>query len=277
MLWVRGAVSGLDGPSAVRVLLEADAESLLRFKELREAYRNGTPDEVTRCERAAVFAAAQLALASIHAIAAHASEPGFDVARWAEAAMKSIALVRAPTVPGFFSLQRLEHWALHAVIEAVANARIHAAPAPLMLPPIPPSIPIAAGVRCGAAELMVSVTWPEVAKAFDDRGWKDRRITRVGMRWSRDAWKTVNAVDSETSPECFVGRWVCLRVRPGAAVEFAVQVRLTGTSSEGKAEQAELWLNNGGSNFKQVVVGVVRAGQAMPISEALLARPAAWR
>ncbi|MBL9038577.1 MAG: hypothetical protein JNG84_08705 [Archangium sp.] len=101
------------------------------------------------------------------------------------------------------------------------------------------------------------------AKAFAAyKGWTTRGFTAlsvpaVDLVYTTDNWRTTKVLHSYSVPSPYVnGRFTLPDVKKGTTVEFALKVTIACSHPRdigGHRDRDDLWLNNGGSNYTQVV------------------------
>lgn len=91
------------------------------------------------------------------------------------------------------------------------------------------------------------------------QGWADRGFSHLSVPWQElvyttDDWKTQHTLKSSDVPSPVVNGFFSLNVPKGTTVEFAVHVGVAcqaPSDVSGYRERGDLWLNNGGENFRQ--------------------------
>ncbi len=100
----------------------------------------------------------------------------------------------------------------------------------------------------------------ELHREAEARGWLQRGFTALTvpwleLHWTSDGWKTLHVVSSNDVPCPVVnGTFHLPGCTPGTEVEFAVHVGIAchaPADTAGARDVAELWLNNGGKNYRQ--------------------------
>jgi len=112
-----------------------------------------------------------------------------------------------------------------------------------------------------AIHFLVHPGMQELKAYAHGRSWPEHGYTQIAvpwqeLHWTTDGWKTANVLSSTDVPSPVVNGYFHLpRVPAGTEVEFAIRVGLSChcPGDVGLArEVGELWLNNGGKNFRQV-------------------------
>jgi hypothetical protein len=115
-------------------------------------------------------------------------------------------------------------------------------------------------VRSSSIHFAVHPQMDELQAYAQERGWLDRGFSTLSvpwleLHWTADAWKTVNVLRSTDVPCPIVdGNFLLPNVKPETLIEFAVHVGLACHAPQdtaGVRESGELWLNNGGANYRQ--------------------------
>ena len=126
------------------------------------------------------------------------------------------------------------------------------------LPP-PPQL-VWSGRPAGTIHFLVHEALPELrayaeAQGWLLRGWTDLQVPWIELRYTTDGWATTHVLRSTDVPCPVVNGWFYLpQVTRGDEVEFAVRVGLACRAEEdsaGERAQGELWLNDGGKNYRQ--------------------------
>jgi hypothetical protein len=107
---------------------------------------------------------------------------------------------------------------------------------------------------------LVHADMTELRRMAETRGWSARGFSALSvpwleLHWSADGWKTTRVVSSNDVPCPVVnGTFHLTGCAPGTEVEFAIHAGVAchapGDSSFAR-EVGDLWLNNGGKNFRQ--------------------------
>lgn len=102
---------------------------------------------------------------------------------------------------------------------------------------------------------------PEVQDYARRQGWLDKGWTQVTIPWqdlvyTTDGWKTTNTLKSSETPSLLSdGRFLIPGVPAGTEVEFAIHAGIASqapSDTSGYRERGDLWLNNGGGNYRQI-------------------------
>jgi len=111
-----------------------------------------------------------------------------------------------------------------------------------------------------AIRFEVHPSLPEVQDYARRQGWVDKGWTHVSIPWqdlvyTTDGW-TMSTLKSSEAPSSFSdGRFLIPGVPAGTEVEFAVHVGVASqapSDATGYRERGDLWLNNGGGNYRQI-------------------------
>lgn len=101
----------------------------------------------------------------------------------------------------------------------------------------------------------------EVVRFAADQGWNAQGWSRLSVLWvdmvyTTDAWKTTKTLRSTDVPSPIVDELFYVPdVERGTEIEFAIHVGVGCAHPDdlaGYRERADVWLNNGDKNFKQV-------------------------
>src|SRR5262245_16771630 len=94
----------------------------------------------------------------------------------------------------------------------------------------------------------------EVRAAAQAHGWNSVSAEADEVRFTTDGWKTTRVVKSTDQPPTLTpdGNIYLPDVKLGTEVEFAVKVGVTPGAGDAAAAREEIWLNNGGQNYRQV-------------------------
>ena len=88
------------------------------------------------------------------------------------------------------------------------------------------------------------------------RGWTELNVPWLELHYTADGWKTTHLLRSTDVPCPIVNGFFYLpHVPRGSEVEFAVHVGLScraAHDSAGSRAEGNLWLNNGGQNYRQL-------------------------
>lgn len=110
------------------------------------------------------------------------------------------------------------------------------------------------GMAVSAVHFQVHAGMPEVQAAARARGWNagDVAAEPAEVHYSMDGWKTSRVVRASDQPPPFSpdGLLFLPGVQHSTPVEFAIKVSVRPTGAA-QAEPAEVWLNNGGQNYRQ--------------------------
>ena len=147
-------------------------------------------------------------------------------------------------------------------------------PAPETRPAVPPaptsdawghviSTPSAPGrpVATSKIEFIVHARMAELQDFAGSKGWTAQGFTHLSVPWQElvfttDDWKTTKTLKSSDVPSPVVnGRFTLPNVPKGTEIEFAIHVGVACQAPAdiaGYRERGDLWLNNGGKNYRQV-------------------------
>jgi hypothetical protein len=94
----------------------------------------------------------------------------------------------------------------------------------------------------------------EVRAAAQAHGWSAVVAETDEVRFTTDGWKTAHAVKASDQPPPIApdGRIFLPDVQQGTEVEFALKVGVYPVAGGAQSTRAEVWLNNGGANYRQV-------------------------
>jgi hypothetical protein len=111
-----------------------------------------------------------------------------------------------------------------------------------------------------AIRFEVHPSMQEVQDYARRQGWIDKGWTRVSIPWQElvyttDGWKTQSTLKKPESPSPQAnGHFLIPGVPAGTQVEFAIHVGVASqapSDAAGYRERGDLWLNNGGGNYRQ--------------------------
>jgi hypothetical protein len=110
------------------------------------------------------------------------------------------------------------------------------------------------GMTVSTVHFQVHPGLPEVQEVAQANGWHAVSIQTEELRYTTDGWKTEKVVRSSDQPPPMApdGRIYLAGVGQGTEVEFALRLTVVPVDSGGGAVPAEVWLNSGGKNFRQV-------------------------
>jgi hypothetical protein len=104
----------------------------------------------------------------------------------------------------------------------------------------------------------LDATWPEAEAAARARGLArpghTLQVAKAELIYTTDGWRTTKRAGLQTLDDRSQG-FLLAEVQPGTPVEYAVHAELQADAST----RAEVWLNNGGANYR---------GTAAPLSRA---------
>src|SRR4051812_34155554 len=107
------------------------------------------------------------------------------------------------------------------------------------------------GMSVSTVHFEVHPALPEVQAAAQSHGWSAVAAETDEVRFTTDGWKTTHVVKAGDQPPPLAadGRIFLPDVQQGTEVEFALKV---GIHPVAGGMRAEIWLNNGGQNYRQV-------------------------
>ena len=129
--------------------------------------------------------------------------------------------------------------------------------------PLPPGALSGPGRAAATSkvEFIVDSRMRELQDFASSKGWTAQGFTHLSVPWQElvyttDNWKTTRSLKSSDVPSPLVnGRFTLPNVPKGTEIEFAIHVGVACQAPSdiaGYRERSDLWLNNGGQNFKQV-------------------------
>jgi hypothetical protein len=109
----------------------------------------------------------------------------------------------------------------------------------------------------------LDATWPEAEAAARARGLArpghTLQVAKAELIYTTDGWRTTKRAGLQTLDDRSQG-FLLAEVQPGTPVEYAVHAELQAAGEQtAEAGRAEVWLNNGGANYR---------GTAAPLSRA---------
>lgn len=110
------------------------------------------------------------------------------------------------------------------------------------------------GMAVSTVHFLVHSGLPEVQALTRARGWPAVEIETEEVRFTTDGWKSERVVrSSDQPPPCAPdGRIFLPDVKQGTEVEFALRLGVKPAAPGAHEARAEVWLNNGGQNYRQV-------------------------
>lgn len=107
------------------------------------------------------------------------------------------------------------------------------------------------GMTVSTVHFAVHPGLSEVQAAARAHGWSSVSAETSEVRFTTDGWKTAHAVKAGDQPPPLApdGHIYLPDVKHGTEVEFAVKVDV---KPESGGAGTEIWLNNGGRNYRQV-------------------------
>jgi hypothetical protein len=107
------------------------------------------------------------------------------------------------------------------------------------------------GMSVSSVHFQVHPGIEEVRAAAQAQGWGAVAAETDEVRYTTDGWKTAHVVKAGDQPPPLSpdGRIFLPDVKQGTEVEFALKVAIQPVSG---GMRAEVWLNNGGQNYRQV-------------------------
>lgn len=127
--------------------------------------------------------------------------------------------------------------------------------------PLPPGALAAGAGKTSAVEFVVHSGMKELQDFAGAKGWTAQGFTHLSVPWQEmvyttDSWATTKTLRSSDVPSPVVnGRFLLPNVPRGTEIEFALHVGVACQAPSdiaGYRERSDLWLNNGGKNFRQV-------------------------
>jgi len=110
------------------------------------------------------------------------------------------------------------------------------------------------GMTVSTVHFEVNPGIEEVRAAAQAQGWGAVAAETGEVHFTTDGWKTTRVVKASDQPPPLTpdGRIFLTGVQQGTEVEFALKVGIKPVDAGAKATRAEVWLNNGGQNYRQV-------------------------
>lgn len=110
------------------------------------------------------------------------------------------------------------------------------------------------GMAVSTVHFEVNPGIEEVRAAAQAQGWGAVAAETDEVRFTTDGWKTTRVVKASDQPPPLApdGRIFLPDVQQGTEVEFALKVGIKPVDAGAQATRAEVWLNNGGQNYRQV-------------------------
>lgn len=110
------------------------------------------------------------------------------------------------------------------------------------------------GMSVSTVHFLVHPGLEEVRAAAQSEGWGAVATETEEVRYTTDGWQTPHVLKAGDQPSPFAadGRIFLPDVSQGTEVEFALKVGIVPVGAGPQAARAEVWLNNGGENYRQV-------------------------
>jgi hypothetical protein len=110
------------------------------------------------------------------------------------------------------------------------------------------------GMSVSSVHFQVHPGIEEVRAAAQAQGWGAVSAETEEVHFTTDGWKTARTVKAGDQPPPLAadGRIFLPDVPQGTEVEFALLVGLRPVDGGARSTRAEVWLNNGGQNYRQV-------------------------